>query len=254
MNKRLLGIFIAVAVAIVVIVVCCVMFLVGSVEVRTADNLTLDDDAVSAIVSQSGISKGESVFSIDEDSSVSAIEKANPYLKVVDIERKFPNKVVIYVAKRTPLMYVALEEQEDGAQLYAVLDNELKILDVVPLAKTQGLTLVSNFTIVGGEESAGSFVGDKSQWLAGVVEGAQRVTFVENRFCDFISEITYGQISVRIRTNTGVSFVLKNVADIDELFVGAYTYYAQICTEDMRTSGHISLTDSGWIWSQTPLD
>ena len=101
MNKRLLGIFIAVAVAVVVIVVCCVMFLTGSVEVRTTDNLTLEDETVNAIITQSGIRKGESVFAIDESEAVNAVEKANPTLKVVDIERKFPNKVVIYIAERS---------------------------------------------------------------------------------------------------------------------------------------------------------
>lgn len=253
MNKRLLGIFIAVAVAVVVIVVCCVMFLIGSVEVRTTDNLTLDDETVNAIISQSGIEKGESVFAIDENASVSAVEKANPYLKVVDIERKFPNKVVIYIAQRTPLMAIALEDKENG-ELYAVVDSELKILAVVQKDGIAGLTYVNNFTVAGGEEIAGSFVGDMSDWLKGIVEGAQSVSFVAGRFTDFVERIDFGQINVSVKTNTGVSFVLKNVADIDDMFVGAYRFYSTLATEEQRRSGFISLTDSGWIWSETAIN
>ena len=252
MNKRLLGIFIAVAVAVVVIVVCCVMFLTGSVEVRTTDNLTLDDETVSAIVSQSGIKKGDSVFSIDESASVSAIEKANPMLKVVDIERKFPNKVVIYVAERTPLMAIALEDNEDG--LFAVVDNELKILNVVASDAVAGLTAVNNFTVSGGEEIVGSFIDDRSDWLKGIVMGAEKVSFVSTRFTSFVKSVTFGQINVSVLTNTGVTFQLKNVASIDEMFVNAYTYYSTLADETQRRSGDISLTDNGWMWSETALN
>lgn len=254
MNKRLLGIFIAVAVAVIVIVVCCVMFLTGSVEVRTTNNLSLDDETVNAIISQSGIKKGESVFAIDENAAVSAVEKANPMLKVVDIERKFPNKVLIYIAERTPIMAIAFEPQENGEELYAIVDNELKILRTASADEISGLTLVSNFTIAGGEESVGSFAGDKSAWLSGLVEGAQKVSFVSTRFTDFIKRIDYGQINVSVRTNTGVTLVLKNVEEIDDMFVGAYTYYSTLTSEEQRRSGFISLTDSGWMWSQSAIN
>lgn len=253
MNKRLLGIFIAVAVAVVVIVVCCVMFLTGSVEVRTTSSLTLDDQTVASIISQSGISKGDSIFAIDESAAVAAVEKANPLLQVVDIERKFPNKVVIYIAERTPLMAIALEQQENEEQLYAVVDGDLKILKVVSASGIAGLTAVSNFTLAGGEESVGSFVTEKSDWLKGIVEGSEKVSFVESRFTSFVTGIRFGQTKIHVKTNTGVTFVLKNVAEIDDMFIGAYTYYNTLTSEDQRRSGYIYLADIGWAWSETDV-
>lgn len=253
MNKRLLGIFIAVAVAVVVIVVCCVMFLTGSIEVRTTSDLTLDDQTVDSIVSQSGISKGDSIFAIDEGAAIAAIEKANPLLKVVDIERKFPNKVVIYIAERTPLMAIALEPQESGEELYAVVDSDLKILSVVPVSGIAGLTAVSNFTVAGGEETVGSFVSEKSDWLKGIVDGAEKVSFVESRFTSFITGIRFGQTKIYVQTNTGVTFVLKNVAETDDMFVGAYTYYNTLTGEEQRRNGYIYLADIGWAWSETDV-
>lgn len=253
MNKRLLGIFIAVAVAVVVIVVCCVMFLTGSVEVRTTSNLTLDDETVNSIISQSGISKGDSIFAIDESAAISAVEKANPLLQVVDIERKFPNKVVIYIAERTPLMAIALEPQKSGEELYAVVDGDLKILKVVPVGGIAGLTSVSNFTLAGGEETAGSFVTEKSDWLKGIVDGAEKVSFVASRFTSFVTAVRFGQTRIHVQTNTGVTFVLRNVAGIDDMFVGAYTYYNTLTGEEQRRSGYIYLTDIGWAWSETDV-
>ena len=254
MNKRLLGIFIAVAVAVVVIVVCCVMFLTGSVEVRTTDNLTLDDETVNAVIATSGIKKGSSVFAIDENASADAVEKAYPSYKVVSIERKFPNKVVLYIALRTPLMAIALEPSEEGGEeLFAIVDNELKILSVTNSEGITGLTFVGNFTIAGDETSVGSFVADKSEWLQGIVKGAEKVSFVSSRFTDFVKRIDFGQINVNVKTNTGVTFVLKNVSGINEMFVGAYTFYSNYASETMRKSGFISLTDSGWLWSETAL-
>ena len=253
MNKRLLGIFIAVAVAVVVIVVCCVMFLTGSVEVRTAGNLALDDGTVNAIILQSGISKGDSIFAIDESAATASVEKANPTLQVVDIERKFPNKVVIYIAERTPLMAIALEPSGNGETKYAVVDGDLKILDVVSVDGTAGLTTVSNFTLAGDEESVGSFVTEKSAWLKGIVEGAKKVSFVESRFTSFVKDVRYGQTRVYVTTNTGVTFVLRNVEDTDDMFVGAYTYYNTLTSEDQRRGGYIYLADIGWAWSETDV-
>ena len=255
MNKRLLGIFIAVAVAVVVIVVCCVMFLTGSVEVKTAGDLTLDDDKVNAIVSQSGIKKGESIFALDKASATSAVEKANPYLKVVNIERKFPNKVVIYIAERSPVLAIPVETEEGESALYALVDNELKILGVATESEISGLTPVSNFTISGGEESAGSFLGEDADGLAGVVEGAESVTFVSNRFNDFIKNIEFSKSNVRVKTNTGVTFVLKNDGNVKSMFVGAYTYYSNSADGSKeRTSGYIFFNGAAWEWSENQVN
>lgn len=253
MNKRLLGIFIGLFVAVTVIVVCCVTFLIGSVEVQTTDGLILEKEQTDDIIAKSGISKGSSIFSINEQSSAQAVEKAYPYLKVVTIERKFPNKVIIKITSRTELLAVSLEG--NGEYAYAVLDRELKILRLSDEAGIQGLTVVSGaFKVAGDNDIVGSFVSEKSDWLYGIVKGAEKVHFVGEKFNNFITHIEYGQINILSKTNTGVTFVLKNVSNIDELFQNAYRYYSTVATEEQRRSGFITFTDGGWMWSATMIN
>ena len=121
MNKRLVIMFSAIAAVIVIVVVCCVLFMVGSVGVETVIGLELTDEQEAGVIAVSGISKGQSVFSVDESASASAIEKAYPTLAVVTIERIFPNKVDIKIASRTGVVAVAIED----ADYYAVVDRDL---------------------------------------------------------------------------------------------------------------------------------
>ena len=93
--------FAAIAAVIVIVVVCCVLFMVGAVEVETVIGLSLTDEEEKQIIAVSGISSGQSVFSVDESAAANAIEKAYPTLGVVTIERVFPNKVDIKITSRT---------------------------------------------------------------------------------------------------------------------------------------------------------
>lgn len=69
------------------------------------------------------ISKGESIFLVNKTEISKKLEKTYPYLRVVSIETKFPNKLVIHSAERECLYAVKLFDNE-----YAVLDELGKVL------------------------------------------------------------------------------------------------------------------------------
>ena len=85
MNKRLVIMFSAIAAVIVIVVVCCVLFMVGSVGVETVIGLELTDEQEAGVIAVSGISKGQSVFSIDESAAANGIEKVSPTLARVTL-------------------------------------------------------------------------------------------------------------------------------------------------------------------------
>ena len=242
MNKRLLGIFIAVAVAVVVIVVCCVMFLTGSVEVRTTDNLTLEDETVNAIITQSGIRKGESVFAIDESEAVNAVEKANPTLKVVDIERKFPNNVYIYVTDRTGVFSLRLA---DGR--YAVLDRELKVTEILA-ENDDKLCILDGVAVTNVKEG---YVLDDSQILLTMMKGAERCSFINARYYSFIRKTQVLDKEIWLTTNTGVIICLPISSNIDQSMINAYGYYLEHTSDTGKTSGKIVLSEDGWVWQNS---
>ena len=120
MHKRLWVILGIIVSAVVLSVVLGVMFSIGGVDVNTTNDITVDDGVKSEIIALSGIKKGKNIFSIDEAIAIENIEINRPELKVISIERKFPNKVVVYVTRRTGVFSLALD---DGR--FAVLDREL---------------------------------------------------------------------------------------------------------------------------------
>ncbi|MDE6361871.1 MAG: FtsQ-type POTRA domain-containing protein, partial [Clostridia bacterium] len=126
MRKRLwiiLGIIVGIAV--IAVMAYCV-FSIGKVDVNsTVDIAVLSQEEKDEIIALSGIQKGKNIFAIDEDIAIKNIELSIPTLKVISIERTFPNGVFIYVTRRTPVFYLALS----GGQ-YAILDRELKVISI----------------------------------------------------------------------------------------------------------------------------
>lgn len=93
------------------------------VDFRTsAQNLTATQEE---IIETSGIKKGGTVFFRNKDKYEGNIEKAYPYIKVINIETVFPNKMIVHVAERQEVY--ALE----GENEFYVCDEEFKVLNVV---------------------------------------------------------------------------------------------------------------------------
>ena len=66
---------------------------------------------------------GGSIFMLQKDDISAHLEKEFPYLRVVSIETKFPNKLVIHSAERESLYAVSM-----GNNMYAILDEMGKVL------------------------------------------------------------------------------------------------------------------------------
>ena len=62
------------------------------------------------------------------DEAVERIEKSNPYIKVEQVVRHFPNVARVYVSERIPMFRIMDENNEDK---WYILDKDFKIVDVV---------------------------------------------------------------------------------------------------------------------------
>ena len=71
------------------------------------------------------IDLGQSIFLVQKDEISTKLEKTYPYLRVVSIETKFPNKIVVHSAERESLYAVKLSDRE-----YAILDERGKVLSL----------------------------------------------------------------------------------------------------------------------------
>ena len=115
-KKILLGAFFA-AVAFVLIALVSLLFPVKKFEM-TGDTHYEQEELIDA----SGIRLGDRLYWLSASKAEQALMEGCPYIKSVNIKRKFPNKICFEVEERVPGWYVQI-----GEDLYA-LDYDLKVL------------------------------------------------------------------------------------------------------------------------------
>lgn len=245
--------FAAIAAVIVIVVVCCVLFMVGAVEVETVIGLSLTDEEEKKIIAVSGISSGQSVFSVDESAAANAIEKAFPTLGVVTIERVFPNKVDIKITSRTGVAAVAIADSES----VAVVDRDLKIVGIANFDEVEqkSLTLVEGYIVSGSDEQLlGAFLAaDKAGWLDELIDGAEQCRLTGVRLGEFAPRVVYvaaaegeGAGTLTVVTQSGCDIIIPLDGDVSELFVGAYATLDKLFVDGADTDGTMSLGENGW--------
>ncbi|MBQ9715469.1 MAG: hypothetical protein IJV77_03555 [Clostridia bacterium] len=115
-NKKLTGLFCVLALCVVIIVVCGVVFTLKKAEVyfinengqyvqvekETEDNV--DTSCFKSFF-------GKNMLFLDTDAIVQKTEQANLGLKVVRVEKSFPNKVRVFVTVRVPVYYIVVDGQ-----------------------------------------------------------------------------------------------------------------------------------------------
>lgn len=240
MHKRLWVILGIIVSAVVLSVVLGVMFSIGGVDVNTTNDITVDDGVKSEIIALSGIKKGKNIFSIDEAIAMENIEINRPELKVISIERKFPNKVVVYVTRRTGVFSLALD---DGR--FAVLDRELKVISIDGQAD-KSLTKLSG--VPSDSVSLGQALDFKYKILLNLIKGAESCSFINERFSTFFVSMNVQDDVIDLKTNTGVVMRIPVSSNISESVVGCYSYYLDKTSVKGKSSGVICLSNIGWKW------
>ena len=121
-SKRLVVFLIVLVFLTVLIVLNSTLFTLQTISINwlTTKNV-LSNTKDHVIVSS--VEKGDSIFLLKKDEIKSQLEKKHPYLRVVSIETKFPNKIVIHSAERE-CMY-AIKIADDN---YSLIDEVGKVL------------------------------------------------------------------------------------------------------------------------------
>lgn len=123
-SKRLIVMLCVLAFLTVLIVINSTIFTLQSVDVNWLTT-KYELQSVKDYEIADEISKGQSIFLVKKDEIIEKLEKDYPYLRVVSIETKFPNKLVIHSAERESFYAVKLSDTE-----YAVLDEMGKVLTI----------------------------------------------------------------------------------------------------------------------------
>ncbi|MBQ0017081.1 MAG: FtsQ-type POTRA domain-containing protein [Clostridiales bacterium] len=122
-NKKLAICLIVLSFLAVVVILSSAIFALSSVELvflTTTNNLEGKNEE---IVESADFKMGSNVLFLRKKSYIENMEKNFPYLKVVNIETKFPNKLVINCVERMEVFAINL-----GDGNYAICDEEFKVL------------------------------------------------------------------------------------------------------------------------------
>lgn len=243
-NKKLIALFIILGSLTVLAILSSVIF---SIQKITGYCYNDDDTQLISMIEDTennGIKKGKSIFFLNEGNVIKKIEENPDFanVKVINIERKFPNRVYINFIKIYP--FIAYEY--DGTIYFA--SNDLVILDTKPAGTAyEGyIRLVADIQPSGTEKGKRLFDVDSDVYLIvnGVITSIQRLDYNDAiSMIEFIDmRATYKGFTY-VKMRTGVYFkIYSGLSNLFEKVRLAMSVYAS--DDGMRSVGLFRIYDA----------
>ncbi len=99
--------------------------------VAVGEDVQYCEELKTEILSSSGIKNGQSIFMINKDLAISNIEKAYPYIKVIQVRTTSFIEIEFHVRKRFETYYSEVNSK------YYILDEELKVLKIQSVGEVE---------------------------------------------------------------------------------------------------------------------
>ena len=124
--KKYKKLIIALSVILGVIIVCVILnftlFSLKKVDINFKNQAMIFTEQSKESIA---IKKGISIFTVNKKNITQQLEKDYPYLKVINIETVFPNKIIIHCAEREETYAVKASDTK-----YFICDAEFKVLNI----------------------------------------------------------------------------------------------------------------------------
>ncbi|MGI6700914.1 MAG: cell division protein FtsQ/DivIB [Christensenellales bacterium] len=252
MNKRLIFLFIGLIVLVILIVLNSAVFVIKDISVSSdygGSWYNAED-----IINASSISEGRNIFILSEKKAGEYIEDKNPYVRVTSIERKFPNKIIIHITLRVPVIAIKVSGTND----YLITDWELKVIDVAAqpdeLYKSAVKIKGVNVTVTGdARDYIGTTLEDEAlDYIVELADAAAQMGIRDEGLKTFFNSVDFSTVNhCFVKTNAGVTFIFVTGTDtaINEQFQYVYSMFVEYAlTDKERTSGYLYNDGSGWKW------
>lgn len=223
------------------IVLSSAVFSLSSVEVNFMYEVSNLEGKQQEIVQAGDFAYGTNVLFLKKNPYISKLEKQFPYLKILNIETCFPNKLVINCEERQPTFTVQLEDKS-----YAIIDEDYKILEKINVTGSYVSSVSNPILLEGvkftGGKNEGDFLSiDKSQenlmlnLMLGFKQWNLDTAFLISKIASV--NVNYQSSSdVLIKMHEGVQILLKSADEkatqMLHLAFSTYDYSA-----DYRTQG-----------------
>lgn len=153
-NKRLIIIFSVICVIVFFSLFSSQIFKLKVVEVSFYDDnqkyisniknnkIFNTTEKINKIITTTKFDYGNLIFLVNKSTYVSSLEHNNPYLKLKNIEVKFPNKLVVNVIERKPVFYIST-----SINAY-LLDADFKLLEIIKTNNNKVLNKLIEISIL----------------------------------------------------------------------------------------------------------
>lgn len=196
---------------------------------------TMNESSISSLIEE----KGDSIFLIKKDEIASRLEKKYPYLRVVGIETKFPNKLIIHSAEREDLYAIKIVDGD-----YAIIDDYGKVLarteiispnisgtliEARPIEVTfNNISLRSEDFLVGEKVKVSSIENTLTK-LSTTLKEANYTSLAKKGIFDNISVVSIGEegkVAMYLTTRNGMVIKLIDAEDkmTDKFMLGLQVY------------------------------
>lgn len=192
------------------------------------------------IVQAGDFAYGTNVLFLKKNPYIAKLEKQFPYLKILNIETCFPNKLVINCEERQPTFTVQLEDKS-----YAIIDEDYKILEKINVTGSYVSSTTNPIFLEGvkftGGKTEGDFLSiDKTQenlmlnLMLGFKQWNLDTAFLTSKIASV--NVNYQSSNdVLIQMHEGVQILLKkadeNATQMLHLAFSAYDYSASYRTQ-----------------------
>lgn len=209
MNKRIITLFVGLALIVLLAVLNGAVFVVKEIEVRfqTPQHLEDQQELEQRIIDASGITIGKNIFTIRESTATENIRSAIADIDVLAVER-YTDKVVLYVARRVPVMAIPVESAEPDT--YVIVDTVMTALRTVTNATREdlaGLIVADIIPLKGGTISIGRTLtgyGDTITRFQNVVVAFQYAGLSPEGIAGFIGRVETEENRIILYTREGL--------------------------------------------------
>lgn len=220
-----------------------------TVDFDTETSIQAEEGEAEKIIAASGIKKGKNIFGVSESRMIKNINAALPGVRVVNIERIFPNRIVIHVSKRVPVYLIKYRNTSDAAK-YVVVDGDMVVLgfydeepDEQSFVFVDGFELVGKYTIETGRTLPVEF-GKSIYYLQNVAAGLYNCKLTPAQFIAFIKKVKFENGIIDLCTRRGVVMRLGGnltTEQVSERVPLAYSWYKNLPEgSDEKTSKYIA--------------
>lgn len=220
MNKRMVTLCVGFALIAIVLILNGTVFSVDQISVEFDQPQTEEEQIrlSEEVVKASGLEKGKNVFIVSESTMVRNIQSAVPSVRVLGIERVFPNKIVIYASKRIAVLAIPFKQGQQNTNSYAIVDCDMVVLAIKDkllegIASVSGFELVGNLNIQPGNVLDVAF-GEEIFYLQNISMSFRYAGLSSDEIVAFVSDVSFSDNILHIKARSGVDIILGSVRDL----------------------------------------